>query len=450
MDLTKFGVKESKPKSIFDSKLTINVEEIQENLKQEDVEYFLPWFIKYQISEFDQLVQTKEMQKIHDFFNGKSKKKGLVLVGKAGSGKTTTLTLFAKKLQLELFEMNASDSRNKNSIQEHLEDVLKQKSLFGKEKLILIDEVDGVSGTKDRGGIPEIIKYLKDSPYKIVFTANDKESNAIKSLKKVCEIIDFEVHSKELLLTIGERILQQEGIEYSREELSLFTQERDNPDIRGFINDLQISVLNGRFQPFSSLELRSYKKKIDQVLSSIFYSHPDDALEKSYESDIPLDDLFLYIEENLPKVYQNVSLQLGMNELSKADIFKGRILKWQYWRYLVYVNFYLTYGISASKRDSDIISQKGWKKNSRILKKWILGNKIAPLKPRTKLQKEKDLPLSFIEEISKYYGVSTHKFHTECLPYFLLQYKKDENFKKYIDTEFRIDSKTEKLLLELR
>ena len=35
--------------------------------------------------------------------------------------------------------------------------------------------------------------------------------------------------------------------------------------------------------------------------------------------------------------------------LSKADVFRGRIRKWQYWRYLVYQSALMNLGVAFSK-----------------------------------------------------------------------------------------------------
>ena len=375
MDLTTFGVEGKKEESksvlqeVSDSKLDIDFQSIKDNFFQDKQEQFLPWFLKYQLTSSKDLFETKEIKKVRDFFEAWKKKdlekdtksaqkirsKGLLLVGMPGSGKTTTLTLFGEEYGYEIYEMNASDARNKKSINEHILDVIKQKSLFGSEKLLLIDEADGVSGTNDRGGLAEIVKLSKESPYPLVFTANDKTSDKIKAIKKITTVVDFEAHSYELLEGIAKRILSGEQVEYREQDLQEFIEQRDSADIRGFINDLQSSVWreNGKntfiIELSINLELRTYTKKIEQVLEKIFYSYPEDALNSTFNSDVNMDDLMLYLEENVPTLYRGQALALAFNELAKADIFKGRIYKWQYWRYMVYIFFYSTFGVSDAK-----------------------------------------------------------------------------------------------------
>ena len=89
---------------------------------------------------------------------------------------------------------------------------------------------------------------------------------------------------------------------------------------------------------------------VSRFLDSIFYNFPEDSLNNCYKENINLDDLMSMLEENLPEVYtQSKELYKAFENLSKADLFKGRIHKRNHWRFLVYVNFYLTYGVSNSK-----------------------------------------------------------------------------------------------------
>lgn len=460
MDLSKFGVKvketvenenhndsQNVPKEITDDNLNIDFDEIKSNFKtDEEFERFLPWFLKYQVEKFEDLIETNEIKTILKFIQNYKPGKGLLLCGSPGSGKTTTLTLIGNYLNLEIFEMNASDTRNKKSIDALVGDAIKQKSLFGKPKMILIDEVDGVSGTDDRGGVAELTKYVKESPYPLVFTANDGESDKIKALTKVCITIDFENHSKELLKGVAIKIFKAEKIKYDEKELLEFIEKRNSTDIRGFINDLQASVNNSKFEINENLELREYKKKIEMLLDKIFFSYPEESFKSNYNSDVDLDDLMLFLEENIPSIYAKNSLIDAFNEISKADIFKGKIIKWQYWRYLVYVNFYLTYGVSNAKEKPKKVP---YKRNQRILKKWIYGNKYNALRSRTKIEKGKDEDKKFIEILAKIYGTSAKRCRKNDLYHFVFQYKNNLEFQKAMDEKFKITEDIKKAMFEL-
>ena len=65
--------------------------------------------------------------------------------------------------------------------------------------------------------------------------------------------------------------------------------------------------------------------------------------------------------------------------LSKADIFRKRIMRWQYYRFLSYISTFLTAGISVSKTKVNE-KQVDYKRSTRILKMWIAKQKHAKRK----------------------------------------------------------------------
>ena len=66
--------------------------------------------------------------------------KAALLSGSPGVGKTTTATLVCEELGFSYIEMNASDTRNKKTLEEHISQLLSNKTmdgfLTGNEKVI--------------------------------------------------------------------------------------------------------------------------------------------------------------------------------------------------------------------------------------------------------------------------------------------------------------------------
>ena len=84
-----------------------------------------------------------------------------MITGPPGIGKTSAVRLAARSLNYDVLELNASDVRNKNSIQELLQDLSKSQSIKAAlrdhiKTLIVMDEVDGVGGG-DRGGLGALL-----------------------------------------------------------------------------------------------------------------------------------------------------------------------------------------------------------------------------------------------------------------------------------------------------
>jgi replication factor C large subunit len=453
MDLSSFS-KEIKGKpelSKENDNLTINFKNLSNEITNKNdlnKNYFLPWFVKYNLNDFSDLTMSKEIKQIIDYIEKKDYKKAVLLYGHPGSGKTSTLTLFAKKYDFELFELNASDTRNKKSIELELGNAINQKSLFSKTKMIVLDEIDGISGMYDRGGVSSIVNFIKKAKQPIFLTANEIDIDKLKPIKKVCHILNFENHLTQVLVDIGIKIFKGENIKYKEQDLENFIKKREVRDIRGFINDLQANCFNNKFVLDENYEIRDYKKILSRFLDSIFYNFPEDSLNNCYKENINLDDLMSMLEENLPEVYtQSKELYKAFENLSKADLFKGRIHKRNHWRFLVYVNFYLTYGVSNSKIQPKKLI-KEYKRNQRFLKIWIYTNSKTMLNPRSKIQKKNNEKIKFIEKLAKKYNLSAKRCRSQILPYFVLKYKNNINFQIEMDKELQICEKTKKQLLK--
>lgn len=128
--------------------------------------------------------------------------KAALLSGPPGIGKTTTATLVCKELGYDTVEFNASDTRSKRLLQEQVSEILKNKSLFGymtgHEKrasarhVLLMDEVDGMAGNEDRGGMAELIGLIKESSIPIICMCNDRQHQKMRSLVNHCFDLRFQ------------------------------------------------------------------------------------------------------------------------------------------------------------------------------------------------------------------------------------------------------------------
>lgn len=126
--------------------------------------------------------------------------KAALLSGAPGVGKTTTATLVAKELGYDVVEFNASDTRSKKLLQEEVTALLSTKSLITyfqdgsaptNKHVLLMDEVDGMSGNQDRGGIQELIVLIKNSNIPIICICNDRQHPKIRSLANYCFDLRF-------------------------------------------------------------------------------------------------------------------------------------------------------------------------------------------------------------------------------------------------------------------
>jgi len=152
-------------------------------------------------------------------------------------------------------------------------------------------------------------------------------------------------------------------------------------------------------------------KDADVVLGSL------DNLDENF------DEVFLWLDENLPIEYKNnLDLARGFNYLSKADIFRGRIRRWQHWRFLVYERVFLTVGIALSK-DKKYFGFQRYKRTQRILKYWKAKMKYAQRN-------------SIAEKIAMKIHSSSKKVLRDELPYFKIIFKNNgQDIAKELDLD---------------
>ncbi len=345
----------------------------------------MPLSEKHRPKKYEQIVgQGEAISTIQSFLANFSlaNKKAIVLHGPPGVGKTTIVHVAAKENNLEIFELNASDLRNKGKLHEILKPSLEQTSLTNKSKLILVDEVDGISAV-DRGGLTELISLIKDSKYPIILTANDIWNRKFSGLRKITELVELKeinyMDIKNLLINI----LRVEGKFLDNGILTKIS-SRAQGDLRAAINDLQ-TALKVENPEEIDFDIRNKETSIFNALKLVFKGKPIPDTSKVFDSvNMNLDEIILWVEKNIPLEYSGEALARAMDLLSKTDVFRGRIYKQQYWRFMVYENLFLSYGISSAKGNK--IPSTGftsYKKPTRILKMWMNNQRIAKKKSIT-------------------------------------------------------------------
>ena len=339
----------------------------------------MPWTEKHRPKCFiDIKGQDLAIAKIKSFINSPQKKKALILHGPPGTGKTTLAHVAALETNSEIFELNASDLRNKGKLQEILKPAIEQKSLSKKRKIILVDEVDGISAV-DRGGLPELLSLISLSKYPIIITANNIWDKKLNTLRMKSEMVQLKEIDYRTIKEILNCILKKENSFIDDKTLTSLSLNAKG-DLRAAINDLQtISKLN---DPSMVLDERNKEIDIFNALKMVFKGKPTKETLNIFDSvNMPIDEIILWVEENIPAEYKGKELAKAYDRLSKTDIFKGRIYKQQYWRFLVYENILLSYGISASKDPQRIPSGfTSYKKPTRILKIWMNNQRTAKKK----------------------------------------------------------------------
>lgn len=59
-------------------------------------------------------------------------------------------------------------------------------NFFIEKHVLIMDEVDGMSGNEDRGGVQELISLIKSSKVPVICICNDRNHPKIRSLANYC------------------------------------------------------------------------------------------------------------------------------------------------------------------------------------------------------------------------------------------------------------------------
>ncbi|MBI2575102.1 replication factor C large subunit [Candidatus Woesearchaeota archaeon] len=310
----------------------------------------------------------------------KQRAKAAILQGPTGCGKTSSVYALANELGYEVLELNASDFRNEDAIESIAGSASKQLSIFGRGKIILIDEIDGVSGQQDRGGMGAILLIAEKSSFPVIMTANDLSDKKFQALRRKSLLILYEALTYQQVYAELKNICECESITHDEQTLKKLAL-RAKGDLRGAINDLQALSQATRSissQDVDELSDRDREASITEALLKIVKGTDIKVAASAFENvGEELDKCAMWIDENLPYEYlHGKELKKAYDSLSRADVFTGRIRRWQHWRFLVYINALISAGVAISKRERNR-SVVQYKQPSRPLKIYIANSKYA-------------------------------------------------------------------------
>ena len=331
---------------------------------------------KYRIEKYTDIVgQEAAIKEVELFLKEFPKKKALLLHGPPGTGKTSLAITAAKENKKEIFELNSSDLRNRLKLEEILKPASLQQSLFKTGKVLLMDEIDGVTGT-DIGGVPELIRIIEKTAHPLIMTGNDVWQSKFSELRRKAKLVEMKALNTETIAQHLNALLQKEGV---NENIHFLRQIaiKSQGDIRAALNDLQTFSVDKTIS-LDSLDKRKKEDTIFNILKLLFQQRKD-FLDLFDNTEMSLDEVFLWIEENLPKEYKGEDLAKAYIALSNADRFRGRIYRHQSWRFLIYQNAFQSAGISYAK-PVPLAGFTKYERPQRILKIWLNNQKTAKKK----------------------------------------------------------------------
>ena len=267
--------------------------------------------------------------------------KPLLLVGPPGVGKTLSAYVLAKEFGWSLVEFNSSDARDKETIEKVVFAAAVNASFTGQLRLVLLDEIDGVRGTEDKGGLSAILNVLREARNPIILTANDIYGDPkLSGIRTFCRMLSFKKVSYPTISKFLREIAEGEGVDYDALSLNELA-KNSSGDIRAALLDFHTATQGTGKITLEDVQGLGYRERQDNVfnaLRTVFVSSSLSEIRRA-RSGVEVDhDMFKkWVEENIPRQFpMPISLAHAFDALSRADIFDGRIFRRQHYGFLKY------------------------------------------------------------------------------------------------------------------
>jgi replication factor C large subunit len=285
--------------------------------------------------------------------------KPLLLVGPPGVGKTSFVHALCREFDIDLVELNASDTRNKNMLAQILYPIFSNASLTGKDFLLFLDEMDGISNREDSGGLDFLIDLFAEPSIRVIMAAN-KPTEAIKKISKVSKTINFSPIPPRLSMLYLDKVLRNRNS--SMDANDRITVVRNSlGDIRSLLNSAQVMIAG-----YSTAKNPSSEIDVEDMINQFFTSSTfEEALAIINRADISYSDprfgqssedrrkdiLGAFFSSIVMSKIDISTIAALLNRLSELDVILSRSLVMRNWKIMRYFSSILAKSLFHESRN---------------------------------------------------------------------------------------------------
>lgn len=225
------------------------------------------WIEKYRPQTVKDITLSEENQAIVKTFVTNKDIPQLLFVGNAGIGKTSLAKIIINDiLDCQYLYINASDENGIDTIRSKVTNFSKTKSYDGAIKVIVLDEVDGLTLDAQRCLRNTMEEYSQFTRF--ILTAN-YDHKVIPALQSRCQSLNL-IPPQQLFIDRCVHVLECEKCENIDESIDDIKKScmAHYPDLRKAINELQKHTIDRRFKYKENIKQKTFVQNIYQLVKA--------------------------------------------------------------------------------------------------------------------------------------------------------------------------------------